>query len=290
MAQNQKSNPSGINQKAFLGESIRKGVPSEYRKDFFYLLMEMTWPRLFGGIFILYILSNVFFAAIYMLLPYSISGLRSPHFWEAYFFSIQTMSTIGYGSLHPTSFASNVVVSVEAAFGLIGIATVTGIVFSKLSRPQAKILFSKNLLDTKMDGKRTLQFRIGNTRGNDIVDAKLTLSVLLDHMTAEGQDMRRIHELKLLRDRTPFFRLTWSVFHVIDETSPLFGMDLHEGSLRTIVATVAGHDGTYSNTIYSRYNYFPDDIIQNRYFADIMEVLPDGNLMIDYEKFHDLKS
>ena len=194
----------------FAGE-IRKGVSLQFHKDLYFILMQGTWLQLIVFIILAYLISNLFFASLYVQWPYAISEQRVVSFWDAFFFSIQTMSTIGYGLLHPSSLTSNIIVSIESAYGMIATAGITGVVFAKLSKPNAKILFSRNILDTVVNGHRVLCFRMGNIRGNDIVDARLNLSALIEEKTTEGQEIARIYDLKLQRDRSPFFRLSWTI-------------------------------------------------------------------------------
>lgn len=267
---------------------IRKGLPSNFRKDLYFYFVEATWAQLFIALFFVYILSNIFFAGLYLLTPESIANSTNT-FADAFFFSIQTMSTIGYGTLSPTGFYSNLIVTIEAAFGLVGVAVITGLIFAKISRPNAKILFSQNMIYSKIDGKPSLSFRVSNARGNDIIEANMTLTALVDEVTTEGFHTRRIKGLKLVRKNTPFFRMSWSLTHVVDENSPLYGVDLDSGRVMMIVANFVGYDGTYSNTIYAQHNYHHSDIVKDKYFEDILHHLPDGRMLIDYEKFHRLR-
>jgi inward rectifier potassium channel len=272
-----------------IGDAIRKDTPGNFRKDIYFYFMEGSWSRLFLSMFVLYLLGNLFFASIYVLLPGSVIGGQKD-FISAFFFSVQTMSTIGYGSLSPGNTAGNVVVTVEAAVGLLGVALVTGLVFAKASRPQASILFSSACIRTTMNGSNVLAFRTGNARGNDIVDARLDFSVLVDTRTREGHSFRKVTDLKLVRNRTPFFRLTWLVMHVIDEDSPLHGLDLE--SDETIVAynaVIVGHDGIYGQTVYARHTWYPEDIRDGHDFVDVIETRPDGRLVVDYSRFHQTK-
>lgn len=270
-------------------EPIRKGLPSDLKKDLYYFFIESSWPVIFITIFFVYIISNVFFAMLYVIATSS-DLAQAMSMQDAFFFSVQTMSTIGYGVLAPQGVYSNLLVTIEAAFGIIGVALVTGVVFHKISKPNSKILFSDKIICSNFDGVKCLSFRIGNARGNDILEMKMNLSVVIDETTKEGSHIRRVKDLKLKRNTTPFFKLTWSIFHPIDEDSPLYGIDLKSNIIQSILVTTTGHDGTYSDTIYARYSYAASEIEEDRYFEDIMHTLPDGRIMIDYDKFHKLKS
>ncbi len=268
---------------------VLKGLPNDFKKDLYFYFVEASWSQLMLALFFIYILSNLFFAGIYLMTPHSISNAANT-FSEAFFFSVQTMTTIGYGSLAPNNLYSDIVVSIEAAFGLIGVAIITGLVFAKISRPNAKVLFSDQMIHSNINGEKCLSFRIGNTRGNDIIEANVSLSALIDETTSEGEHIRKVTDLKLIRNRSPYFKLTWFVTHVLNESSPLFNMELTSKNLTSILVTLSGHDGTYSNTIYAQHNYDPEDIVADKYFEDVMHQLPDGRILIDYEKFHKLKA
>ncbi len=269
-------------------EPIILGIPKEHKKDIYYYLMLASWPKLFMIFFVFYLLSNLFFAGLYVIVPGSIQNNLDGSFLKAFFFSVQTMSTIGYGALSPAGVFGNIIVTIEAAFGLIGMAAATGLIFAKISRPHAKVLFSNNIVDSIFNGERCLSFRIGNARSNDISEARLSVTALMDEWSSEGHHMRRIVDLKLKRNISPFFRLSWSVFHPIDEDSPLKGDVLEGENLRAIIVTMTGHDETYSNTVYSRHNYLPKDIVKDRYFEDIMSNTSEGKLVINFDKFHEL--
>jgi inward rectifier potassium channel len=277
-----------------LGDAVRKGTPSELRNDLYSFFLDGSWSKFFAVFVAVYLLGNVFFAGIYMIDPDSIGGSRLNSFADAFYFSAQTMATIGYGVLHPKNDFSNMVVVIEAAVSLAGTALVTGLMVAKSSRPTAKLVFSKPILITKMDGKLTLLFRVGNTRGKDIASAEMTLSLLTDWVSPEGQHMRRMNDLKLVRRRSPFFNLSWLVMHEIDDESPLKALIRDDNTLDSralgFVSVLTGHESTYGQTVYARHIYPIENVVFNQYFVDVMSELPDGRLMIDYAKFHDIKA
>ncbi len=268
-------------------ETVIKGAPSNLRRDLYFYFMEGSWTRVFAAFAFMFVIGNVFFAALYNLEPGAITNGNS--FADAFFFSVQTMGTIGYGVLSPASPFANAVVTAESALSLIGLAIVTGLVFAKASRPRASVLFSDVLTLTTRHGKRVLMLRAGNARGNEVVEATVNLTVLMDEISPEGHHLRRLHELKLVRSRSPMFVVTWTVMHEIDETSPLFGVDFSASDHRitSFVVTLMGHDGTYNQTIYARRMYYPEAIRVDQRFVDVLEQLADGRLMVDYSRFHE---
>jgi inward rectifier potassium channel len=257
------------------------------RRDLYFYFMEGSWTRVFAAFGFLFLVGNVFFAALYSLEPGSVVNGKS--FADAFYFSVQTMGTIGYGVLSPGTPYANAIVTCESALSLIGLAIVTGLVFAKASRPRASVLFSNVLTLTTMRGKRVLMLRAGNARGNEVVDASLSLTALMDDLSPEGHHLRRMHDLKLVRPRSPMFIMSWTAMHEIDETSPLFGVDFANPDQRitSIIATLMGHDGTYNQTIYARRQYYPEAIRVNERFVDVLHQLADGRFLIDYGRFHD---
>lgn len=261
-------------------------------RDIYFFLMINSWTKVFIIIFFAFILINILFGSLFYLLSNSLS-VSDPSWWDCFFFSVQTLSTIGYGAVSPLSFEANLIVSIEAGLGMLFTALVTGIVFSKFSRPSSKIMFSKPILVNNHNSKRVLTFRVGNTRGNDIVDASIIVSALIEEISPEGTKLRRIQELKLERSRSPFFSLSWVVFHTIDESSPLFNL-INNNSINSKLVSIAclltGHDGNYSQTIYARHSYFPEDFVFDKYFKDVLTNISDRSIAIDFQYFHTLKS
>lgn len=270
--------------------SVKNGKQPLMRDIYFYL-MTQSWSKIFLIIFLVFVLINVVFGTIYFNLPMALN-MRGPNWWDCFFFSVQTLATIGYGMISPVSFYANILVSIEAGIGIIYTALVTGIVFSKFSRPMSKILFSKPILINMHNGRKVLTFRVGNTRGNDIVDASITVSALIEETSPEGTTLRRIQDLKLERSHSPFFSLSWVIFHTLDESSPLYKL-IHNNSLDpkiiSVVSLLIGHDGNYSQTVYSRQAYYPEDFVFDRHFKDVLKNLPDRTIEIDFRDFHELK-
>ncbi len=268
----------------------KKGNPIRPIDDIYHAILHTSGRRLFLYGSLIYILTNLCFAFLYFAIPNSISTERSLTFADAFFFSVQTMATVGYGTLSPQGLIANIIVTIEAAFGLLLVAVITGLVFARLSRPKVHIIFSDKMVLSNFNGERCLSFRMANARGNDLIEAHVSVTALFNEITEEGERFARVKNLKLKRAQTPFFRLSWSVFHVLDETSPLHGFDLEDDRLRAISITLTGHDGTYATTVYARHNYQSTDIYKDHYFEDVIEQNSLSELTIDYSKFHELKS
>ena len=275
-----------------LDAAVRMGTPSALRKDFYFYFMEGSWYRTFLALIVFYLVVNGFFALLYLLQPGSVAEAHADSFADAFFFSVQTMSTIGYGSLTPATTYGHIIVTIEAAVGLLGVALATGLMFAKASKPKSSLLFSRNLVIAPWNGINTLMFRVGNARGTELADANITVSALCNEISTEGNHMRKISDLALVRSRTPFFSLSWTVMHLLDESSPMHGIDwsVEQERLISLVVTLTGHDGTYGQMVYDRHEYFPEDVLPGRYFADVLSRLPDGRLMINYHRFHETRT
>lgn len=268
---------------------LRKGTPTELRRDLYFFLMEGSFWRVLSAFSGLFLVANVFFAALYLAEPEAVVGVAPGSFSDAFFFSVQTMSTIGYGALAPQSLWGNVVVTAEAALSLIGVAMVTGLLFARLSRPRAAVLFSEPILLGRIHGKPALMFRAANARGNEVVDAQVTFTALMDELTPEGHHFRRLVELPVVRSRSPMFMLSWTVMHTLDEDSPLKDVDWERADeqIAGFVVTLMGHDSTYGQITYARHRYDLGSLRIGHRFEDVIHQLPDGRTLIDYEHFHD---
>ena len=270
-----------------VGEAVRLGAPSELRRDLYFFFLEGSWSRLLLTLVCAYLGLNVVFAGLFMLEPSGVGGAETPGFSEAFFLSVQTLATIGYGVLHPRSDWAHFVVTVEAATGMLFAAMATGTVLAKATRARAGVMIANDAVVCPHNGVPTLMLRAANARGNDVVEASVSVSAIMDTLSAEGQHIRRVLDLKLVRSRQPMFALSWTIMHPIDADSPLHGIDLHNSrDLLAVVVTLMGHDGTYGQTIYTRKTYAPKNIRVNHRYVDIMGELPDGRLVIDLARFH----
>jgi inward rectifier potassium channel len=258
-------------------------------------LVSTTWNRFFIFVAISYLTLNGFFAVGYVLcgrggLVNTLdTGIYSP-FLKAFFFSIHTSATIGYGSVVPVGVPTNILVALESVVSLLGLAVVTGLVFARFSRPVADILFSKNALMTSLGDLRSFQFRIVNSRNNQIIDLHVRLLVSRFENNASGTPVRRYYPLRLERESVVFFPLSWTVVHPIDRDSPLFGVTEEElcASGAEFLILLTGMDETFSQIVNARSSYRANEIIWDAKFADIFVYDPDGRMAgVDIKRFHD---
>jgi inward rectifier potassium channel len=260
-------------------------------RDLYHWLLTTSWGVFAAVGLCAYLTANAVFALIYLSDPNGIQGARPGNFADAFFFSVQTIGTIGYGVLAPRDLFANVVMTVENFFGLSFVAVSTGVIFARVSRPTARVIFSKNALVTTHDGKMTFLFRAANERANRVLEAEVSLSLTRDVFLKEGGLMRRFEDLKVVRARSPLFALTWTIMHVIDETSALYGLDQDDLKVQggQILVVLSGVDETFAQRIHARHSYVPADILWERRFADVMSVDDAGVRTIDYGRFHDLE-
>jgi inward rectifier potassium channel len=265
----------------------RRWAPWE---DVYHTILDLSWTAYFALIALAFVGANALFAGLYLLEPGSIANAHDT-FGEAFFFSVQSLATIGYGTMAPATLYGHLLVTVEALSGLLGFALVTGATFSKFSRPTARVIFSKNVVVGERDGDRYVMFRMANYRHNQIVEAQLRVAVLQTVVTREGEQLRVPVEVPLVRDRSTFFRLSWTASHKIDEKSPFYGDDAAQ-RLRDkesmIFLSLTGLDDTIAQTVHARYSYSVDDIVWGARFKDVIFNEPDGSRVIDYRNFHDV--
>ena len=237
-------------------------------------LLTMSWPRFLALVAIAYLVSNVGFALAYMALgPEALEGaldVSASTFPRAFFFSVHTLSTVGYGSIVPASVAANALMTIESVFGIFGVALTTGLVFARFARPTAKILFSKNALVAPYRGERGLMFRIANQRSTQIIELEAT--VAFSRMVEEdGRRIRRFYPLALERQKVVFFPLAWTIVHPINRDSPFYDLTSEEciRSDAEILVLLKGIDETFSQTVHARSSYTAEEILWSSKFSDL---------------------
>jgi inward rectifier potassium channel len=270
-----------------------EGMDKWYRhwRDPYHLLLTIPWWGFVSIVAGGYLLINVGFALLYLLGGDCLIGGRSGSFEDAFFFSVHTLGSIGYGVIAPKTTYANLIVTLEAIASLLVIAVVTGLSFARFSKPSARILFSKIAVITPHNGQRTLMFRAANQRSNQIFEAEIRVYLSRDEITEEGNRFRRVHELALVRNRNPSFSLSWSIMHPIDEQSPLYNCDPDQFAADRvqIITSLTGLDETVAYTIQSRYIYDHQDLRWDHRFIDIIRDVDNGDRLIDYSYFHDVE-
>jgi inward rectifier potassium channel len=253
-------------------------------------LINMSWPPFLTTVFFSYVAVNTLFAVAYFLIgTEQVQGTDAPtsfeRFMNVFFFSAQTLSTVGYGTLSPRGLAASSLAAVEAMLGLMGFALATGLLFGRVSRPSARIGFSDNVVMAPYQDVTSLQFRIVNQRLNSLMELQVRVMLML--VESQDGELRRSYKiLTLEREGIIFFPLTWTVVHPIDKESPLYGKtaaDLERLKAELLIL-VKGFDDTFSQLVHARYSYRYDEFKWGARFAPAFEVDPEGDLILDVNK------
>lgn len=273
------------------GRIIAEGLEHGLWKDFYHNSMTASWPAFFATIAGAFVALNFAFASFYALGDDPIANAKSGSFYDLFFFSVETSSTVGYGDMHPQTVYGHSVAMIEIFVGLMSLAVITGLMFARFSRPRARFLFSKHLVVRPIDGQRTLILRAANLRLNVVQDASASLYMMRDEMTQEGFRIRRVIDLPLLRSTQPMFNLGWTIMHALDESSPLFRetADSLNTSEAAFVLNMSGTDESTGQTLTTRAEYSSRDIRWNATFRDILVEDANGSLHIDYAQFDEVE-
>jgi len=263
------------------------GLRRRVFEDFYAEWLRAKWSRIFTLVIVMYLAVNILFALAFYWSG-GIENARPGSFSDAFFFSVQTFATIGYGKLVPVNLAAHLLVTLESFCALIGLAMITGLMFAKFARPTARVLWSEQAVVAMLDGVPSLMFRVANMRGNQVVEARMRVGLLRSEVTEEGMSVRRMHDIRLVRPESAAFALSWLCVHPITKDSLLYGQtqeSLKEGRTE-IYCSLTGLDETFNQTIHSRHSYNADEIVWGRRFEDIIGPLPDGRMGVDYTRFH----
>jgi inward rectifier potassium channel len=267
---------------------VAQGQRLAFHEDLYHFILRLSWKAFFGVVTVAFAATNMLFALLYMAVPGSVANASA--FIDHFFFSVETLATIGYGVMSPQNRWAHAIVTIESLAGIASTAMITGLIFVRFARPTAQILFSSNIVICPRNGVPHLMFRMANWRRNQIAEAQLNVLILMTETTLEGETMRRPMKLELVRDRNPLFALSWTAMHRIDETSPFFadGIAKLREQKAEIFLSLSGLDETLMQTITARWRYQLDDILRDHRFADILVTREDGARVIDYDRFHDV--
>ncbi len=268
------------------------GLRDGFWQDAYHRAMTVGWPAFVGVSGVVFCVVNAAFAGCYLLRAGAVAGVGPRDGLSAFFFSIETLATVGYGDMHPQTPYGHAVASVEMFAGLFLSALLTGLIFARFSRPRARFVFAQVVTIHDHEGRPTLVVRVANGRRSLIVNASAKLWLSRSRVSREGVTFRGFEELALQKAENPMFALSWSLFHVIDETSPLHGRsgaDLEaDGAL--LVLSLTGHDESAAQQVQGRQTYVAAHLRWNHRYVNIIGNEPDGGFVVDYRRFHDVEA
>jgi inward rectifier potassium channel len=255
--------------------AARLGLSRFSLVNLYHFLLTMSWTRFLLLVAGVYFVQNVTFALLYLACGQEalVDVTETPvqnRFWQAFFFSVHTFATIGYGTIHPVGYAANFLVTLESYVSMLAQALVTGVVFARFARPTAQIVFSDTAIIAPYQNITAFMFRIVNARINQLIEVKAQVA-LARFVEENGKKVRRFDPLYLERRQVTFFSHSWTIVHPIDEGSPLYGCtaeDLQKSDAEFLILLTA-IDETFSQTVHTRSSYKPDEILWNVKFADI---------------------
>jgi inward rectifier potassium channel len=267
-----------------------RGLTSGFWTDLYHRSMTVSWPIFFASAAVIFIVLNTVFAGLYMLGKNPVANVSDELPLSLFYFSIETLATVGYGDMHPQTNYGHLVATVEIFTGMSFLAVMTGLIFARFSRPKARFVFAKYPVVGNRQGQSALMIRVANARHNTISQATARLWLVREEQMAEGDTVRRFYELILDRNEHPVFSLSWTLYHAIDETSPLYHMDREElvAADAALVLNLGGVDDSSAQRLAARKVYSAEDIRWRQRYVDITSDSPGGRLLIDYTKFHDV--
>ena len=273
----------------------RRGLPLKQTLSFYHSLLTISWMKFHIVIFLSYVSINLVFAFIYMWVGVqNLQGIVGQtiieRFWDAFFFSIQTFTTVGYGRISPVGFGAGTVSAIESLVGLMSFALATGLIYGRFSRPSANIVYSKNAVIAPYRDITAFEFRIVNARKSQLIEAEMQVMLSMKDIK-NGSRKRSFHELNLERQKVNFFTLNWTIVHPIDEESPLYGFtekDLIKSDAEFLILLKA-YDDTFAQTVHSRSSYKFNEVVWGAKFQSIYSEDSQEITMIDFEKFHDIE-
>lgn len=271
----------------------RTGLSFFQSLNLYHSLLTMSWTWFYLTLLLGYIGINALFAGAFMLCgPEGLSGFEGAEVAErwlsAFFFSVQTFTTVGYGTISPANVQANILAAFDAFVGLVGFALATGLLFARFSRPTAKILHSRHGLIAPYRDISAFMFRIVNQRKSQLIEVEVQV-IYTRLVERKGERRREYHQLRLERERVAFFPLHWTVVHPIDEESPLWGITEEEfhATMSEFLVLLSATDDTFSQVVYSRSSYRHDEVIWNARFADPFRMREDGTIGVDLNRMHE---
>jgi len=278
--------PRHIRVRAGQFEFVKLNAKSFDLRDTYHLILTLSWPGFAGLVFGIYLLINLVFAALYLLDARAVAEMSPGSFSDAFFFSVETLATVGYGHMYPETFYGHLITMLEIMVGMFGLAVITGLIFVRFSRPTARMHFSKVAVIAPFEGVPNLMIRVANLRHQAMAEPEFRMILIRSTVTAEGDDVRRFRSLKLEFDHLIVSSVVLTVRHRIDEESPLFGMTPEEFQQQDIriIASIVGVDTVIVAPVQSFGDYNYEQIEWNRRFVEIYDQNEEGQWTVDYAR------
>ena len=270
-------------------EIVTEGLRLSFWGDISHRCMTASWPSFIAGAGLVFIVFNALFASLYWIGDQPIANVANEAYIDYLYFSIETLSTAGYGDMHPQTHYGHFISAIELFTGIFSMSLMTGLIFARFSRPNARLLFAESPVISDHEGQQTLMVRFANERNDIIANATARLWVFKDTLSKEGLPYRRFYEMPLTRNESPALALSWTLFHVIDEQSPIYGLDTDGLAAAKVafVVVVSGYDTVAAQTVHARKTYDHPDVRFGHRYAEILGTTEDGRLRVDYGLFHE---
>jgi len=265
------------------------------KKSLFHILVTMTWPRFALVIISFYVVLNILFASLYVLVDFDGIGVTADYevhnrFMIASFFSAQTLTTVGYGTLYPLNSVISALAATEALFGLMSFAIFTGLMYGRFSRPSHSIRFSKNLLHAPYKQGHALMFRIANERNYDLteLEARLLMSIVVND---NGKESRKYQNLEVENSKVTYFPLNWTIVHYVDEKSPLFGLTKDDFAASQVewLVMIKGYNLSATQVVHARSSYTLGELVWNAKFKIPYQIREDGITLFELDKIDEFE-
>jgi inward rectifier potassium channel len=284
-----KKTPPPISVRAGKIEFLKFNTARRQWRDSYHAILSLSWPRFTAFVLGVYLALNLIFASAYMFCGPCIAGMEPGSFSAAFFFSVETLATVGYGHMYPETLYGHIVTTIEIVVGTFWLAVITGLIFVRFSRPTARIEFSNSVVIAPFDGQPALMLRVANLRHTSVVEAEFRMMFMRDERVEEDDAFRRFYPLKLQFDRMIAFPAALTLRHIIDEKSPLYGVtpEKLQASDARLVASVVCIETVISATVQCQQDYSWEDFRFNERFVEIYNELGDGRLTVDYGRLHE---
>ncbi len=279
----------GVSMRAGQIEFLKVNTEGWEWRDAYQWLLGLRWVSFAAFVAGVYTTLNLAFAVLYMLSPHCIAGVRSSSFSDAFFFSVQTLATVGYGHMYPQTLYGHIVTTIEIMSGTFLLAVMTGLIFVRFSRPSARVVFSKVVVIAPFNAQPALMLRVGNVRQQSMVEVEFRITFSRDEPIAEGDNFRHFYNLKLAFDRLSAWPAALTLRHIIDEQSPLFGAtpESLQAQRAVLIASVVGIDPVIPASVQMQQDYSWRDVRFNERFVEIYTESGDGQLTVDYGRLHE---